>query len=230
MKKIRSGKISELTLRPSALPVWLGSLFLGVMLIVAGLLISESYRSAIRIGEARATAVAQTVGANADWMMQASNQALRRIDAALGPDGLNSSSGQILDIAKAVGDLPAGFTYSAFDEQGALRFSNLPNAQTASHKDRNYFKRLAGGEDLAIARLSKDEQVNASAFIIARRIERGGVFKGAASITISNQFVDRFWSTIGLGPHSTVSIVRSDGWLMARHPEPDEPDDLSKTA
>lgn len=217
-------------MRLSALPIWLGSAFVAVMLVAAGLLISENYRSAIRVGEARAAAAAQTVATNADWMMQASNQALRRIDAALGPDGMNASSDQIQDIAKAVGDLPSGFTYSVFDEHGLLRFSSLSNARTVSHKDRDYFARLVEGEDLAVARLSKDEQLNASALIIARRVERGGGFKGAASITISNQFVDRFWSTMGLGVHSTVSIVRSDGWLMARHPEPDEPVDLSSTA
>ncbi|MCF1449832.1 hypothetical protein FS815_23880 [Agrobacterium vitis] len=78
------GRIGELALRPSALPIWLGSAFIAVMLIAAGLLISQNYQSSIRIGEARAAAAAQTVATNADWMMQASKQALRRIDAALG--------------------------------------------------------------------------------------------------------------------------------------------------
>ncbi|WP_197435625.1 histidine kinase dimerization/phosphoacceptor domain -containing protein [Agrobacterium vitis] len=223
-------RFSKFVLGAAAIPIWLSSGFLLVLLIFGGLLVSENYRAALKNGEARALASAQVVATNAGWIMEASNQALRRIDTALGPDGIRSSPGEILDIVNAVGDLPVGFTYSVFDDSGQLRSSSIPNAQSINHKDRPYFQKLQAGADMTIARLAKDEQLDASAFIIARRIMRGGTFRGAASITIANSFVDRFWSTMGLGPKSTVTILRNDGWLMARHPEPDGPIDLSKAA
>ncbi|MBP1849330.1 sensor histidine kinase [Rhizobium halophytocola] len=224
----RRGKVNEAR-RLSALPIWLSLAFIGLMLVFGGMLLMQSYRTALRNGEVRAAASAQTVAANAQWMMEASNQALQRIDAALSLNGI-STAGKILDLEKAVGDLPIGFNYAVFDAAGHLRFSSVGDARSINIETRGYFAKLAGGQDLAIGRLTRDNQIDASAFTIARRVMRDGQFQGVAAITISNAFVDRFWRTMGLGANSTVSIIRDDGWLMARHPEPDAEVDLGQTA
>jgi len=41
--------------------------------------------------------------------------------------------------------------------------------------------------------------------------------------------MDEFWSLLELGPRSTVSVVRTDGWLVARHPQLPQTIDLSGT-
>ncbi|MFS2150778.1 sensor histidine kinase [Rhizobium sp. Rhizsp42] len=193
------------------------------------MLVRQNYSSAIQEGEMRASAAANVVATNANWMMQASDQALRRIDSALGPDGATSQELR-QDIARAVGDLPLGFTYSVFDETGQLRASTAANWLAVNHSDRPYFQRLAKGERLSIARAERETPQDGFAFIVAHRIDRDGVFKGVATITITNASVEKFWSTMGLGDNSTISIIRADGRLLAHHPEPTEPVDLSKTA
>jgi two-component system, sensor histidine kinase PdtaS len=97
------------------LPVWIGFGFLCVLLAFGAFVVRENYKSAIDNGEAQALSAAHVVSTHAECMMEASVQALRRIDTALGDDGISSAPGEISNISNAVGDLPAGFTYSVFD-------------------------------------------------------------------------------------------------------------------
>lgn len=211
------------------LPLWLTGIFLLAVTTVTGLILMENYKSSLAAGEARARSSAHVVAAHVEWMMEASNQALRRIDSALGNNPIDSPENTIANIAEAVGDLPSGFEYSVFDASGQQRFSSIPNATPLNHGDRGYFERLRGGEPIAISRLFEDERTSKPAFMIARRITRDAQFRGVATIAIPNETMDRFWASMGLGPHSTVSAVRDDGWLVARRPVSDKAVDLSTT-
>lgn len=211
------------------LPIWLTGIFLIAVTTVSGLILLENYKSALAAGEARAISSAHVVAAHVEWMMEASNQALRRIDSALGNAPIDSPDKTLADIAEAVGDLPPGFEYSVFDASGLQRFSSIPNATPLNHGDRGYFQRLRDGEPMAVSRLFEDERTSKPAFMIARRITRDAGFRGVATIAIPNETMDRFWASMGLGPHSTVSAVRDDGWLVARRPTAEKATDLSKT-
>src|SRR3546814_1844750 len=57
---------------------------------------------------------------------------------------------------------------------------------------------------------------------IAHRIERNGEFLGAAVIFVPAGLMADFWATLDLGPNSSVGLLRDDGWLIARHPVPDD--------
>lgn len=169
---------------------------------------------------------AQVVAAHIEWMMEASDQALQRIDAALGDEPVSSSNDAIADIRKAVGNLPEGFQYSVYDETGRLRYSSVPKAVGIQVTDREYFQRLRDGEHVVISPQLKERLSGERVFVVARRIARGGEFHGAASIAIPTKAMDEFWSLLELGPHSTVSVLRFDGWLVARHPQLPETIDL----
>jgi hypothetical protein len=41
--------------------------------------------------------------------------------------------------------------------------------------------------------------------------------------------MDEFWALMELGPASTVSVIRTDGWVVARHPQLQQTLDLSET-
>jgi two-component sensor histidine kinase len=210
-------------------------LFAAVMLtavvVLAGMLIWQHYRSALKAGEARAMSSAQVVAAHTQWKIEASDQALRRIDAALGENPVSaSSSATIGDISVAVGDLPKGFQYSVYDENGRLRFSSVPEAIGIEVSDREYFRRLRNGETAVVSPQLKERLSGETVFVIARRVTRNGRFHGAASIAIPTKAMQEFWSLLGLGPNSSVSIVRTDGWLVARHPPMPETMELSHSA
>ncbi len=208
---------------------WLAIAMLAAIGGLAFLMIWQSYSAALEAGEARAKSSAQIVAAHIEWMIEASDQALRRIDATLGDEPIRTTAGVIADIRQAVGDLPEGFQYSVYDETGHLRLSSVREAIGIEVSDREYFQRLRGGDPVVISPQLEDRLSGEQVFVIARRISRNGQFHGAASIAIPTRTMDEFWSTMELGPHSTVSVIRADGWLVARHPQLAQAIDLSGT-
>ena len=210
--------------------IWLAIFMLVVLGALAGLMIWQNYRAAFAAGEMRAVSSAQVVAAHLEWMMEASDQALRRVDAAFGDQPISeTTAGSIADIREAVGDLPQGFQYSVYDETGRLRFSSVPEAVGIEVSDREYFSRLREGEGLVVSPQLKERLSGEQVFVVARRLARNGKFHGAASIAIPTRAMDEFWARMELGPRSTVSVVRTDGWLVARHPQLPETIDLSET-
>lgn len=214
--------------RPT-LPLWLAGVLTAVVLGFGALTVYENYNNALREGEARALSSAHVVAAHMEWMMEASDLALRRVEAAISGRPIDSSAELILDLERAVGELPAGFEYAILDQDGQTRFSSAADDTLPNHAERAYFMRLKEGETLTFSRLLDSERAGKPAFIIARRIGSGSDFRGVASITIPNDNLDRFWSSMNLGANSTISVIRDDGWLVARRPSALKPIDLSTT-
>jgi two-component system, sensor histidine kinase PdtaS len=209
--------------------VSLVTIFLIVILALAALLVWQNYKVAVSAGEQRAQASAHVVAAHLQWMIEASDQALRRIDATLDEKPIQSNPNAVADISQAVGDLPTGFQYSVYDETGELRASSIHNASGISVADREYFQTLKSGASLTISSQLKERLSGKQVFIIARRIERNGQFHGVATIAIPVDKLGEFWSSMSLGPDSSVGVIRSDGWLVARYPPLETALDLSKT-
>lgn len=202
-------------------------LLLALVLGLAALVTWQAYRSALATAEARAQSSAQIVAAHVEWMMTASDQALRRIDSALGGQPVRPTADEIADITGAVGDLPPGFRFSVYDETGRLRMSSDTEAAVASVADTPYFQELRDGRFLVISSEPDNVDQNQPFFVIARRMSRGENFFGIASIAIPISRMDFLWRSLNLGPESTVSIVRTDGWLVARHPHVGQPVDYT---
>lgn len=218
------------TIGTPSVAIGFASFLLTAIAALAALMIWQGYSGALRAGEAKATSSAQIVAAHLEWMIEASDQALRRVDSALGNDPIRVSAGAIADIRQAVGDLPEGFQYSVYDETGHLRLSSVPETIGIDVSDREYFNRLKAGEMLVISPQLEERLSGEQVFVIARRISRGNEFHGAASIAIPTRTMDEFWSAMELGPNSTVAAIRTDGWLVARHPQLDRSIDFSGAA
>jgi two-component sensor histidine kinase len=207
----------------------LGAFMLIAIVVVASLLVWQNYRAALAAGEAHAKASAHVVAAHVEWMLEASDQALRRIDAALGPEPVNILDGDIAPIHSAAGDLPDEFQYSVYDEAGLLKMSSVPEAVGVAVADREYFQVLSEGETTVVSPQLTERLSGEQVFVVARRITRAGVFRGAATIGIPTRAMDEFWSAMELGPNSTISLVGADGWVVARHPQLENAIDLSGT-
>ncbi len=206
-----------------------GALLLSAIAALASFMIWQSYSSAVKAGEAKAASSAQIVAAHLEWMMEASDQALRRIDSALGPESIRSSWTTIWDIRSAVGNLPEGFQYSVYDEDGNLRLSSVPEAIGIDVSDREYFRRLKAGEQVVVSPQLEERLSGEQVFVVARRISRNNLFHGAASIAIPTRTMDEFWSKMELGPLSAVTVVRADGLMVARHPQMPQALDFSRS-
>ena len=91
-------------------------------------------------------------------------------------------------------------------------------SNVASNED---FKALAEGKALVITPLIS-LQGAIRLFGIAYRIERDGKFAGVVTAYFPADYFSELWTTLALGPDSTVGIIRDDGWQIARYPVPDE--------
>lgn len=218
MAQAESGEQSKRFVATPSATIALTAFLLLALALLGSLVILQSYRAALAAGQARAMASAHVVAAHMQWIMEASDQALRRIDSTLGQQPVRSSPDAITDIANAVADLPGGFQYSVYDANGHLWLSSIPEAVGINVSDREYFQALRDGAEMVVSPQLDERLSGETVFVVARRITRGGSFRGAASIAIPIDMMATFWSIMELGPYSTVAVLRSDGWLVARHP------------
>lgn len=177
----------------------------------------------------RALAASQVVATNARWISELAHQALQRIDEAMNDDRIGAAPGiAVRDIREAVGNLPGGRVKAyIIDTRGNTLFSTDPQVKPINITDREYFSVPAAGaqwytSSLMVSRLN-GEQI----FAFSKRIERNGAFAGVAVISFDVALLRDIWSSLELDDQSAVSLVRSDGMLVARYPFAKEPLDMS---
>ena len=194
-----------------------GALMLGVMVLLSIVLGISQFKASRLQAQIEAHRAAHVVATQFSWVFQASSQALRRIEEAVtGPVDANGQA--IGNINDAVRDLPAGFQYSVYDAQGALRYSSEAAATAVHVSDRPYFKRLATGEELVISPQITDRLTGTDVFIVARRMDRDGLFAGVATIAIPQRTLNAMATVLGLTAGSTVALIAEDGLLISREP------------
>ncbi len=188
------------------------------VLALAGALIWSDYRSTYEAGELRARSSAHVVAASFQWIFETSNQTLRRLDLAMQQNNLAAIPDSIADIDEIVGDLPRGFQYATYDAGGNLTYSSVDDASRIRVEDRNYFRRLVNGEEQVISDQLDERLTGDKVFVIARRVTVLGEFAGAVSIAVPVSALEELWETMRLSPGSSLSLLRSDGMVVARYP------------
>jgi two-component sensor histidine kinase len=228
--------VNELTTEARAVqsraPLAATGLILLFLLLFAGLatfLFWQGYRDTFERAEAKAISSAQLVATNVEWIVETARQALRRIDSAVGDDLSEVPGGAVGDLSEAVQSLPGNVKTYVVDAAGETKLSTDPNVQPINITDRPYFSELAAGKEEYISELLISRLNGAQIFVISRRLERDGVFQGAAIISIDAIVMAEIWSSVDLVPASTVSLIRDDGRLVARFPMLEGPMDVSNT-
>lgn len=194
-----------------------GVVMLGIMLMLA-IVLGVTQFSASRVqAQIEGRRAAHVVATQFSWVFQASAQALRRIEEAVvaSDDGPATT---IRSINDAVRDLPHGYQYSVYDAEGRLRYSSVASATPVSVSDRDYFSRLRSGEELVISPQITERLTGDEVFIVARRLDRGGEFAGAATIAIPQTTLSDLAAILGLVDGSTIALIASDGMLISRAP------------
>ena len=209
------------------------TLVLTVVLLVAllsmsALLVWQSYRDTIRSAESKAASSAQIVAAHTGWIGQAAFQALRRVDSALGPRPDVLMTGTIGDLDEAVATLPWGIYVWVFDADGDAILTNADPTEPVNIAKQEYFQTLRQQDDWHVSKMVDGPLGHGKVFTIGRRIERQGKFLGAAVMVIPASLLTEFWASLDLGSGSTIGLIREDGWLVARHPIPEEALDMSE--
>ncbi len=207
--------------------LYLTGLLLFLVSLLVGALLWQSYAATIAAAEARARGAAHVAATHMRWLGEASFQALRRIDDALGPQPTVFTGATASDLDSAVAELPAETYAWVVDTTGHPVLSNAPSHADPAVGEMPFFAALKAGERRSISVLFQVDPDGRKAFALGHRIERQGVFLGAAIIVIPAEMMSTFWLALDLGPDSSVGLIRADGWLVARYPVPDTTVDLS---
>ncbi|HUQ73645.1 MAG TPA: ATP-binding protein [Burkholderiales bacterium] len=100
----------------------------------------------------------------------------------------------------------------------------FPVPKTASAADRDYFtNQRERSSGLFVSAPLVSRMVNEAGFVLSlRRARADGTFDGIYTASIRSSYLSEFWEDIALhgGVEETVSLVRSDGTVLARFPQP----------
>jgi two-component sensor histidine kinase len=204
-----------------------GVLLIAALILLAAVLAVVQFNASREKTEISALRGAHVVATHFDWVFEASSQALRRIGEQI--DGTALSATTVRNIEVAARDLPEGYQYSVYNERGDLRYSSLSPVTPVSVTDRDYFKRLAGGEEFVISPQLVERASGEDVFVVGRRLELDGRFIGAATVAIPQAVLEELSELMGATGEVNVSIVGLDGMLISREP-PIEPMNLKGTA
>lgn len=194
---------------------------------VLSLTFATAYQDAQARAETRASAYSQVVSANIQWLAEASYQALRRIDNAVGDSLVLPTETALADLNAAVDSLPVNVEAWVFDVAGTPRLTTATTTQAVNASDREYFMKTRDGEPFFISSLITSRSSDQQVFVIAKRVERLGKFVGTATIVVPATYMDTFRRSLDLGSESTVGLIRADGMLVSRSPVPQIATDLS---
>ncbi|MGE0233030.1 MAG: sensor histidine kinase [Flavobacteriaceae bacterium] len=199
----------------------------GFIAALGGYSVWQGYRDATMRAQGQARDSAQVVAANIRWLVEASRQALRRIDDTLGFRPELMSPAGLGDINQAIGGLPRNADARVFDARGRELLSTAPARGELQIADREYFQRMEAGESFVVSKLLIDRVTGKQSFVIGQRLVREEAFAGAAVIVIPAETVGEIWASLDLGEEAALSIVRDDGWIVARQPSIGESVDTS---
>tara|TARA_R110002020_G_scaffold50818_1_gene143838 strand:- start:14024 stop:15580 length:1557 start_codon:yes stop_codon:yes gene_type:complete len=194
---------------------------------IVGSLIYQGFNEAGKRTEASAIAAAKAVQINTGWIVEVATQALRRMDSALGRDAVPNDASTLLSVRDALEGLPASAKAYIVRADGETLYTTDPAFRDIDVRDRDYFAVPASGQHFYASSLLISRIDGSQIFTFSRRLERNGDFLGVAIISFDVALLEELFASLDLGAGSAISILRSDGKLVARHPQAEAPLDLS---
>lgn len=184
-------------------------LLVAIIVAIFTFLCFQGYDNTIREAKARAERSAAVVGLGSRWMILS---ILSSLDATTASGGVQPDR----TIKGSATQLPANVTVATYDTAGRVQ-GEVDERTPSNIAERDYFRVLASGQDWALGAQEATADGRAT-FAIARRIASNGQFSGAIVASIDSGLLETLSAPQDLGPGSTVSLVREDGWVIARNP------------
>lgn len=195
---------------------------------IVGSLVYQGFNDAGSRAEASAIAAAKAVQINTGWIVEVAAQALRRMDSALGRNVQPNDASTLSSVREALEGLPASAKAYIVAADGHTLYTTDPNFVDLDIRDREYFAGPAGGKRFFTSSLLISRLDGSQIFAFSRRLERQGRFIGVAIISFDAALLGDLLESLDLGQGSTISILRSDGMLVARNPPAEAALDLSQ--
>jgi two-component system, sensor histidine kinase PdtaS len=204
-------------------------IFLLFFLGGTGFVIRNAYRATNDIARVQAISSAEVVAANFEWVTQTSRQLLQRVDDFVGPN-LDALPQNALRFMKdSISTLPGAPRIYLVRADGVTALTTDPDFKPIDIRDRDYFKAVADGAQSYISPMLVSRLNGEQIFVMSKRIERNGIFIGAAIVSFNSELIERVWKTLRFDQSSAVLVVRDDGQVVTRYPLLEGPMDISKS-
>jgi two-component sensor histidine kinase len=204
------------------LAVGLFTLFLALFVGLFAYYVTEGVQRQQERFADRSSYAAKVVSANTFWIWEVAIQTLRLADVELGETIFSAPD----KLALLLNDLPAGTEIYIVDAVGNMVYSTIPGVERVSVDDRGYFQAVRNGLPFYTSALLQSKITGEPIFVVSKRVERGGTFAGAIMLSFPESLLQEIFETVDLDPGSTISLIRNDGQLMARHPPAGESVDM----
>ena len=205
----------------------------GLVVIIVGifaLLCVQGYYATIEGTKTRGQTAANIVADETRWVIASALTLAQGSAGAFNNDPALANAETQRRFSRVTGLMPAKLALGVYDASGkAVVDASSPGVPT-DITDRDYFKSLAGGTEWMLSAQEKNTTTGKSTFAVVRRIGPADQFLGAVMIAIDADVLENFAAPQNLGASSTISIVRSDGWVIARLPPLTEPLNAAGTA
>jgi len=205
-------------LSPAEIVLTFSITLLIVIFAIFGALVWQAYYQVTSQAAARAQAGADLVAQETSWVIGSGVLLLKRVETALSGDPANFGADDRVSFDEALKSLPASLKLSIFDAVGRPVAvdpeADLPPTIGAS----DYFKALAAGQDWQVSPQLQGTQTGKAIFVIAKRLRSHGALAGVAVLTLDGNLLATFWAPPDAGRNATVSLMRQDGWIVARYP------------
>jgi two-component sensor histidine kinase len=170
-------------------------------------------------GMARAESDSRLISEHASVVFQTADRILQGTMETIGNRPLDevAASGEFREILRQFAtDLVNSGSVSILDRNGRLVLTTSPAMRPGTNfADREYFQALARGAARYIGRVADGRARGTPIVIISRPIGSGESFRGVVTVGMQAQFFSDFYSSIMTGPVSSVTLMRTDGALLA---------------
>jgi len=200
-----------------------GSLLVATIVAIFVLLCFQGYNTTAENTRARAQRAAQVMAEGTHWVLAATLASLEvaatRMADPLDPAEVDGA------FRRAVAHLPVEPALAIYASDGRLisEASSMP-ADISAADD---FRKLADGMAVRIG--VQQGTGEAATLPVYRRVERDGVFAGVVAASVPARALAELAIPQDLGAGSTVSVIRADGWIIARDPPLSGPFTLAGT-
>ncbi|MBN9360861.1 MULTISPECIES: histidine kinase dimerization/phosphoacceptor domain -containing protein [unclassified Devosia] len=197
------------------------AILVSIIIGVFVLLCFQGYDTTIVEAKNKAQRAANVVAEGSRWVIasaKAAVEAASRADPAAG-----ASLDQFSDVSR---HFPTGAVLGIYDASGRLIGQGSSPSAPRTIEDRDYFTALRS-EEWVIG--SQEELDNRHVFTVAKGLQQRGALAGVVAVFVDGSVLERLAAPQDLGKGSTISIVRADGWVVARNPPLVHATDLSGT-
>jgi two-component sensor histidine kinase len=194
-----------------------------IIFAVFALLIWQGYAQTINSAKARAETAAANIANEAQWVVSANLVFLDRVERGLAGDPQAMTAEQRANFDDALTGFPGIFHLGVYDAAGDAVLNGTADQLPVSIGDTSDFAELAAGKEWTLFTTTDVSVPGQAPFAVARRLTKDGAFAGIAMLAAGEDLLAGFAEPMKLGTDAAISLLRSDGWLVARYPALKEP-------